>query len=206
MAFYVWLTSSAYGAQLSRGKKRPNMSPGLALTSANSRSSGVDNWQASTTSSGSVQDPSCRPWDRGDLYRRLATFKSMTWFAKPQVYCSCYMFLLCKVIATLKIYITCWKSLCQESHNSLNTTAHKWSFFEFFCIIFSYFVQMFRRYAESETISFHNYQVVSAVNCARRGWINIDMDTIACESCGARLLFSSPSSWTQQQGNQASVP
>lgn len=26
------------------------------------------------------------------------------------------------------------------------------------------------------------------------------MDTIACESCGARLLFSTPSSWNQQQG------
>lgn len=28
----------------------------------------------------------------------------------------------------------------------------------------------------------------------------MDTDTIACESCGARLLFSTPSSWTQQQG------
>lgn len=25
-----------------------------------------------------------RPWDRGDLFRRLATFKSGTWFCKPQ--------------------------------------------------------------------------------------------------------------------------
>lgn len=24
-----------------------------------------------------------RPWDRGDLFRRLATFKSSTWFCKP---------------------------------------------------------------------------------------------------------------------------
>jgi C3HC zinc finger-like len=29
--------------------------------------------------------PPCRPWDRGDLMRRLATFKAMTWFAKPKV-------------------------------------------------------------------------------------------------------------------------
>jgi len=29
--------------------------------------------------------PLCRHWDRGDLVRRLATFKSMTWFAKPKV-------------------------------------------------------------------------------------------------------------------------
>lgn len=42
--------------------------------------------------------------------------------------------------------------------------------------------------------------MVNAINCARRGWINVDMDTIACESCGARLLFSTPSSWNQQQG------
>lgn len=43
-------------------------------------------------------------------------------------------------------------------------------------------------------------QVVSAVNCASRGWINVDIDTIACEACGARLLFSTPASWNQQQG------
>ena len=28
------------------------------------------------------QAPVCRPWDRGDLVRRLSTFKSMTWFAE----------------------------------------------------------------------------------------------------------------------------
>jgi len=43
-------------------------------------------------------------------------------------------------------------------------------------------------------------QVVSAVNCARRGWVNVEMDIIACEACGARVLFSTPSSWSQQQG------
>ena len=25
-----------------------------------------------------------RPWDRGDLFRRLGTFKSSTWFCKPE--------------------------------------------------------------------------------------------------------------------------
>lgn len=29
--------------------------------------------------------PSCRPWERGDLLRRLATFKPSNWFAKPKV-------------------------------------------------------------------------------------------------------------------------
>ncbi|KAK9116038.1 hypothetical protein Sjap_014985 [Stephania japonica] len=79
----------------------------------------------SATAGAGSEIPLCKPWDRGDLVRRLNTFKSMTWFAKPKV--------------------------------------------------------------------------VSAVNCARRGWINVDMDTIACEACGARLLFCIPPSWTQHQ-------
>ncbi|GAB2295317.1 hypothetical protein Dimus_029489 [Dionaea muscipula] len=29
--------------------------------------------------------PSCRPWERGDLLRRLATFKHAYWFGKPKV-------------------------------------------------------------------------------------------------------------------------
>uniref|UniRef100_F6I083 C3HC-type domain-containing protein n=1 Tax=Vitis vinifera TaxID=29760 RepID=F6I083_VITVI len=99
----------------SRGKKRQN--PMSVVTVAESKSRG--DIQHSST-------PLCRPWDRGDLMQRLATFKSMTWFAKPEV--------------------------------------------------------------------------VSAINCARRGWVNVDMDIIACEACGARLLFSAPSSWTRQQG------
>lgn len=41
---------------------------------------------------------------------------------------------------------------------------------------------------------------MSALNCARRGWINVDIDTITCEACQARLLFSTPSAWNQQQG------
>jgi len=46
----------------------------------------------------------------------------------------------------------------------------------------------------------YSSQAVSPVNCARRGWINVEMDVISCEACGARLLFSTPSSWTLQQG------
>lgn len=48
-------------------------------------------------------------------------------------------------------------------------------------------------------------KVISAVNCARRGWINVEMDIIACEACGARLLFSNPSSWTRQQIEKAAA-
>lgn len=117
--------SSSSGTQFSRGRKRPNPSSALALVEPKSRGDIVERSQQSSAPTGTSQAPMCRPWDRGDLMRRLATFKSMTWFAKPKV--------------------------------------------------------------------------VSAVNCARRGWINVEMDIIACESCGARLLFSAPSSWTQQQ-------
>ncbi|KAI3985571.1 hypothetical protein MKX01_033854 [Papaver californicum] len=46
---------------------------------------------------------------------------------------------------------------------------------------------------------------VSAVNCARRGWINVEMDIIACEACGSRLLFSTPSSRTRQQIEKAAA-
>ena len=42
--------------------------------------------------------------------------------------------------------------------------------------------------------------LVSAVNCAQRGWVNVDVDTIACEACGLCIFFSTPSSWTQHQG------
>ncbi|XP_078168819.1 C3HC zinc finger-like protein [Carex rostrata] len=75
--------------------------------------------------------PPCRPWDRADLMRRLATFKAMTWFAKPKV--------------------------------------------------------------------------ISPVNCARRGWVNVELDTISCEACGARLMFSTATSWTSQQVDKAAA-
>jgi hypothetical protein len=57
-----------------------------------------------------------RPWDRGDLFRRLQTFKASTWFAKP----------------------TC----------------------------------------------------VGPVECARRGWENVGVDLLTCESC--KVVISCP--------------
>ncbi|TVU41371.1 hypothetical protein EJB05_14879 [Eragrostis curvula] len=65
---------------------------------------------------------SCRPWERGDLLRRLATFKPSTWASKPKA--------------------------------------------------------------------------ASSLACARRGWVNIDMDKIECESCGAHLIFTALTSWS----------
>ncbi|KAF8676100.1 hypothetical protein HU200_047605 [Digitaria exilis] len=48
-------------------------------------------------------------------------------------------------------------------------------------------------------------KVISPVNCARRGWINIEPDVITCEACDARLLFSTPSSWTTRQVEKAAA-
>ncbi|XP_017641519.1 uncharacterized protein LOC108482925 [Gossypium arboreum] len=72
---------------------------------------------------------SCRPWERGDLLRRLATFKPVNWFGKPKV--------------------------------------------------------------------------TSSLSCARRGWINIDDDKIACETCGACLNFASSPSWATSEAEDA---
>ncbi|XP_057806739.1 uncharacterized protein LOC131021529 [Salvia miltiorrhiza] len=43
----------------------------------------------STSAGGSAlgsSQPSCRPWERGDLLRRLSTFKPANWFGKPKVF------------------------------------------------------------------------------------------------------------------------
>ncbi|XP_050236868.1 uncharacterized protein LOC126686712 [Mercurialis annua] len=125
-------SSSKGGGELSpssRGKKRPNPETALALVEPINRRDVLSVAQSGRRHS--TDTPLCRPWDRGDLMRRVATFKSMTWFAKPKA--------------------------------------------------------------------------VSAVNCARRGWINLDTDIIGCEACGARLLFSTPSSWAQQQVEKAAL-
>ncbi|ESW27156.1 hypothetical protein PHAVU_003G178600 [Phaseolus vulgaris] len=121
-------SSSSSGVQLSGSKKRPYQS---GLMELNRRGDVADGQQSSSAATTALQGPLCRPWDRGDFMRRLATFKSISWFAKPKV--------------------------------------------------------------------------VSAVNCASRGWINVDIDTIACEACGARLLFSTPASWNQQQVEKAAL-
>lgn len=115
--------------QQSRGKKRPNPSSALALVEPKTGLATTIDRSLKVPATGTSQSGLCRPWDRGDLMRRLASFKSMTWFAKPQV--------------------------------------------------------------------------ISALNCARRGWVNADTDTISCESCGAHLYFSAPASWSKQQVEKA---
>ncbi|GLT76527.1 hypothetical protein SLA2020_481800 [Shorea laevis] len=115
----------------SRGKKRPNPSSALALVEPRSRVDVIEGLQHFSAPAGTSEAPLCRPLDRGDLMRRLATLKSMPWFAKPKVVC--------------------------------------------------------------------------AVNWARRGWVNVDMNIIAGESCGACLLFSAPPSWSQEQVEKAAL-
>lgn len=84
--FGLLLISSSTGAQLSGGRKRPNTSSALPLMEPKRRGHIVEgSKQHSSASAGTSQAPLCRPWDRGDLMKRLATFKSMTWFAKPKV-------------------------------------------------------------------------------------------------------------------------
>ncbi|KAM6552024.1 hypothetical protein CsatB_001832 [Cannabis sativa] len=79
----------------------------------------------STSAGGSAfrsSRPSCRPWERGDLLRRLATFKPSHWFGKPKV--------------------------------------------------------------------------ISSLACAQKGWVNVEVDKIVCESCSASLSFVPLPSWT----------
>lgn len=86
----------------------------------------------STSAGGSIlgsSRPSCRPWERGDLLRRLATFKPSNWFGKPKL--------------------------------------------------------------------------ASSLACAQRGWMNIDVDRIACESCAACLSFVSVPNWTPAEVEDA---
>jgi hypothetical protein len=48
-------------------------------------------WNSLSTSAGESalgsSQPSCRPWEREDLLKRLATFKPANWSGKPKVCC-----------------------------------------------------------------------------------------------------------------------
>lgn len=50
--------------------------------------------------------------------------------------------------------------------------------------------------------SFSNFlQAASSLACAQRGWMNVDVDRIACESCGACLSFVPVPTWTPVEGS-----
>lgn len=72
--------------QLPGSKKRPYQSGVMEL---NRRGDVAEGQQSSSAATTALQGPLCRPWDRGDFMRRLATFKSMSWFAKPKVISCC---------------------------------------------------------------------------------------------------------------------
>ncbi|KAF3776286.1 NIPA-like protein [Nymphaea thermarum] len=76
-----------------------------------------------------ASQPLCRPWERSDLLRRLASFKPSNWFCKPKV--------------------------------------------------------------------------AGSLACACRGWVSVDIDKIACESCGAHLTFICSSVWTPSEVDSA---
>ncbi|EYU26258.1 hypothetical protein ABFS82_08G197000 [Erythranthe guttata] len=86
----------------------------------------------STSAGGSAlgsSQPSCRPWERGDLLRRLSTFRPTSWFGKPKA--------------------------------------------------------------------------AGSLACARKGWVNVDVDKVECESCGANLKFVSSATWTPSEADGA---
>ncbi|KAB5534258.1 hypothetical protein DKX38_017344 [Salix brachista] len=109
--------------------------PNLGHNYNNNNSKAVSVWTTSLSTSaagsalGSSPRPSCRPWERGDLLRRLATFKPSNWFAKPKV--------------------------------------------------------------------------ASSLACAQRGWMNVDINQIACETCGAYMTFVSLASRTPAEVESA---
>lgn len=43
-------------------------------------------------------------------------------------------------------------------------------------------------------------QAVSSLTCAQKGWMNVDVDKIECESCGAYLSFVFLPSWAPAEG------
>ncbi|KAA8526666.1 hypothetical protein F0562_008131 [Nyssa sinensis] len=46
-------------------------------------------------------------------------------------------------------------------------------------------------------------KAASSLACARRGWVNVDVDKIECESCSASLKFITPASWMPMEADKA---
>lgn len=44
-------------------------------------------------------------------------------------------------------------------------------------------------------------QAANSLACARRGWVNTNVDKLECESCGAFLEFTSSATWTPSEGD-----
>lgn len=93
--------------QQSVSKKRPYQSISLGVMD---RRGDVQSSSATTAES---QGHLCRPWDRADFMRRLATFKSISWFAKPKVLSGCPCSIFC---FTCGSFVTVYLQLyvCEE--------------------------------------------------------------------------------------------
>ncbi|KAK6132517.1 hypothetical protein DH2020_033726 [Rehmannia glutinosa] len=114
----------------------------------------------STSAGGSAlgsSQPSCRPWERGDLLRRLSTFKPANWFGKPKLFIG--PDLAMKRVA---------------------------GYYAYLCILMQILIQ-----------------AASSLACARKGWVNVDVDKVECESCGAILEFVSSATWTPSEADGA---
>ncbi|CAN1821733.1 Zinc finger C3HC-type protein 1-like, partial [Linum perenne] len=123
-------TASSAGASsragpVSGGKKEKS---GNAFDSKLASLTGMGSKLPGTSILGSAR-LACRPWERGDLLRRLATFNPSSWYGKPKA--------------------------------------------------------------------------TSSLACAQRGWMNVDVDKIVCESCGASLSFVLLPSWTKAEVKDA---
>lgn len=77
--FYVFSSS---GGLISGSRKRTYESTRLGAWYSNLS---VAEGQKNSASAGATPGSCCRPWHRGDFVKRLATFKSISWFAKPKV-------------------------------------------------------------------------------------------------------------------------
>ncbi|PWA77408.1 zinc finger, C3HC [Artemisia annua] len=59
---------------------------------------------------------------------------------------------------------------------------------------------MFTAFNTSQTYFVSFLQAASSLACARRGWVNVDVDKIQCESCGANLKYNAPDSHAHTEG------
>lgn len=43
-------------------------------------------------------------------------------------------------------------------------------------------------------------KAANSLSCARRGWVNVDVDKIECETCGANLKYMASTPWMSSEG------
>ena len=69
---------------------------------------------------------SCRPWERGDLLRRLATFKPGNWFGKPKVIIlNEYLHESCSIVCDFACNLTITVYIWFQSQTVLRLKARK---------------------------------------------------------------------------------